>query len=207
MYSDENQLLRSEVRACLSRSIAVRNGFPWPAATTSHRAPCQHHATLPSPNHNLRSRRHPLPWTRVPPNPHPPHAVPAQPPPLTGQTLESLFGLAPKEPTRDKSSDPERDSAGATRPKKVEKVSLIDQQRAQNISIGLTQIRLPDEEIKCATPSPYPAPRLPPTLQVMPCFPNPSSRTHCRAKRRYATGNTSTTRIPSLSRRSKSTSC
>ena len=139
-------------------------------ARRDHLAP----RSVPTPRHTaLTQSQPPLSPTPAPldtsaPQPAPSPRRPCSAAPLTGQTLESLFGLAPKEPTRDKSSDPERDSAGATRPKKVEKVSLIDQQRAQNISIGLTQIRLPDEEIKCATPSPYPAPRLPPTLQVMP---------------------------------------
>jgi len=68
---------------------------------------------------------------------------------LDPESLESLFGLNPKVETRSqRSSSDGTSSSQQMKSKKTEKVQLVDQQRAQNISIGLTQIRLPDEDIK-----------------------------------------------------------
>ena len=62
------------------------------------------------------------------------------------KALEEVFGLAEQ-----KTSSSHR-ASDATKPaaakKKTEKIQLIDQQRAQNISIALTQIRLPDDQIR-----------------------------------------------------------
>lgn len=61
--------------------------------------------------------------------------------------LEAVFGLV-KQRTESASNHRASDASKTPVKKKAEKIQLVDQQRAQNISIGLTQVRLPDDQIR-----------------------------------------------------------